>query len=86
MYLLIDLLLDKLKESAPSRILNVSSLLYWFPGMNFNYISNEKLYIHGILAYARSKMCLTAYSLNLAKELQPSGVTVNLGLTKAFYF
>lgn len=73
-FLLTHLLLPTLKRSAPSRIVNVSSL-----GQSPLDLSDLMLERHysGWEAYARSKLALAMFTFDLAEELQGEGVTVN---------
>ena len=75
-FLLTNLLLDTLKESAPSRIINVSSEAHRQDRMNFEDLDFKKGYI-GIKAYARSKLGNILFAYELARRLEGSGVTVN---------
>ncbi|MDE2780573.1 MAG: SDR family oxidoreductase [Chloroflexota bacterium] len=76
-FLLTTLLLDLLKDSAPSRIINVSSSSHYSAG-NFRLedLPNpaEK---PGYRAYGRSKLCNVLFTYKLARLVQGSGVTVN---------
>ena len=77
-FLLTMLLLDRLKESAPSRIINVSSLAHtWVkPGdMHFTKIDAEGRVYPGLRAYPRSKLANVLFTKELAQRLQGSGVT-----------
>ena len=76
-FLLTTLLLDLLKDSAPARIVNVSSSSHYepreltladlpAPGKGRNY-----------RAYGRSKLCNVLFTYELARRLEGSGVTVN---------
>lgn len=74
-FLMTNLLLDLLKKSSPSRIINVSSMLH--SGMiNFDDIEFKKSY-SGIKAYAQSKLALILFTKLLTKKLESTGVTVN---------
>ena len=77
-FLLTMLLLDRLKESAPSRIINVSSLAHtWVkPGeMNFTKNDAEGRVYPGLREYARSKLANVLFTKELAQRLKGSGVT-----------
>lgn len=76
-FLLTNLLLDKIKKSAPARIINVSSLAHTFTDkINFDDINSEKSYGR-IPAYAQSKLANVLFSRELSKRLKGTGVTVN---------
>jgi NAD(P)-dependent dehydrogenase (short-subunit alcohol dehydrogenase family) len=77
-FLLTHLLLDRLKQSAPSRILNLASVghhMAW-RGMRFDDLQSEKRYA-GMEVYGRSKLANVLFSRELAKRLAGTGVTVN---------
>ena len=80
-WLLTNLLTEKLKESSPSRIINVCSQLHWLGTRNVNKITNDKKFRHGVVAYGRSKLAVAASSYKLSKILQPAGVNVNIGIS-----
>jgi NAD(P)-dependent dehydrogenase (short-subunit alcohol dehydrogenase family) len=75
-FLLTGLLLDLLKKSAPSRIVNVSSMAYMMGHIDFNDLMSEKKY-HGMKVYAQSKLANLIFSNTLAEKLQGTGVTSN---------
>ena len=78
-FLLTDLLLDKLKASAPSRIITVASkglVTYPFLGIEFDNLNGERKFSTQH-AYYHSKQAQVMYTYDLAQRLQGSGVTVN---------
>ncbi len=75
-FLLTNLLLDTLKVSAPSRIINVSALLHERAKINFDDLQNQKMYI-GVQAYPQSKLCNLLFTYGLARRLEGTGITVN---------
>ena len=75
-FLLTNLQLDLLKASAPSRIINVSSVGHYNGHINFDDLNLEKQY-GGWKAYGQSKLALVLFTHELAKKLQGTGVTVN---------
>nr|XP_028581493.1 retinol dehydrogenase 12-like [Podarcis muralis] len=75
-FLLTFLLLDRLKESAPARIVNVASHLHASWRINFKNLQGEKYY-NGFLAYCQSKLANVLFTRELARKLQGTGVTVN---------
>ncbi|XP_063590817.1 retinol dehydrogenase 13-like [Penaeus indicus] len=75
-FLLTNLLLDKLKASAPSRIINVSSVAHMRGSIKFDDLNSEKNYDEGD-AYAQSKLANILFTQELAERLQGTGVTCN---------
>ncbi|KAL0882508.1 hypothetical protein ABMA27_000975 [Loxostege sticticalis] len=75
-FLLTCLLLPLLKSSAPSRIINVSSMIHKYGELDFDNLNMEK-YWSDYLVYANSKLFLNLMTLELNERLQGSGVTVN---------
>jgi retinol dehydrogenase 12 len=75
-FLLTNLLLDKLKANAPSRIVIVSSVGHYNGHINFDDLNLEKNY-SGWKAYQQSKLALVLFTRELAKRLQGTGVTAN---------
>ncbi len=73
-FLLTHLLLPTLKRSAPSRIVNVSSLGQ--SPLDLDDLMLEHRY-SGWEAYARSKLAQVMFTFDLAEELRGEGVTVN---------
>jgi NAD(P)-dependent dehydrogenase (short-subunit alcohol dehydrogenase family) len=73
-FLLAHLLLPLLKTSAPSRIVNVASLGQH--PIDFDDVMLHKDY-SGSRAYAQSKLAQIMFTIDLARELAGSGVTVN---------
>lgn len=74
-FLLTHLLLDTLKASAPSRIVNVASRHSGI-SINFDDLMLEKKYSM-FRAVGTTKIGLVIFSKELAKKLEGSGVTVN---------
>ncbi len=75
-FLLTNLLLDQLKSSAPSRIVNVSSVGHYNGHIAFDDLNMEKNY-GGWRAYQQSKLALVLFTRELARKLEGTGVTVN---------
>ncbi|KAK6479225.1 retinol dehydrogenase 12-like [Huso huso] len=75
-FLLTHLLLDLLKQSAPARIINVSSLGHNFGRIKFDDLQSERSY-EGGLAYCQSKLANVLFTRELAKRLAGTRVTVN---------
>ncbi|KAK3888022.1 hypothetical protein Pcinc_007883 [Petrolisthes cinctipes] len=77
-FLLTNLLLERLKQSAPSRVVNVSSLLHSRnSSLNLDSINFEKEAYTRSGPYERSKLCIVLFNLELARRLEGSGVTAN---------
>ena len=74
-FLLTNLLLDRIKESSPSRIVNVASLAHRIGHLDFKDMMWRKRY-WSVLAYGRSKLANVMFSRELAKRVAGSGVTV----------
>ena len=74
-FLLTNLLLDMLKKSAPSRIINVASGLH-SGTINFDDLESKHSF-SGMRAYAHSKLAVILFTRLLAKKLEGTGVTVN---------
>jgi len=75
-FLLTNLLLDKLKESAPARIVVVTSNAYKMGKIDFNDINWTKWY-NSFEAYGRSKLANILFTNELNRRLQGTRVTVN---------
>ena len=78
-YLLSRLLLDLLKNNAPSRIVNTSSTAHTGGNLNVNDFQklNEKYNLRGWGRYLDTKLQLTIDTIELSKELEGTGVTCN---------
>jgi retinol dehydrogenase-14 len=75
-FLLTNLLLDLLKASAPSRIVNVSSGAQSNGTIDFDDLQGEKGY-KGTKAYSQSKLANVLFTYELARRLEGTGVTAN---------
>jgi NAD(P)-dependent dehydrogenase (short-subunit alcohol dehydrogenase family) len=75
-WLLTHYLLDCLKASEPSRIVNVSSMAHVFKNINFQDLQNKNVFI-GWLSYSESKLMDLYFTYELARRLQGTNVTVN---------
>ena len=73
-FLLTNVLLDVIKASAPSRIINVSSDAHEAGYINMDDLQSEKHYRR---AYGQSKLALVLFTYELARRLQGTGVTAN---------
>jgi len=68
-------LLDLLTQSAPTRIINVSSMVH-SSSLNFDNLTEPRTF-DGWEAYCQSKLCNILFTYALAEKLQNLGVTVN---------
>jgi NAD(P)-dependent dehydrogenase (short-subunit alcohol dehydrogenase family) len=75
-FLLTNLLLELMKASAPSRIVNVSSEAQSRGHINFNDLHGERKY-SGWTSYPQSKLANVLFTYELARLLEGTGVTVN---------
>ncbi|ELK32550.1 Retinol dehydrogenase 12 [Myotis davidii] len=73
-FLLTHLLLERLKESAPARVVNLSSVVHIAGKIRFHDLQGEKRYSRGF-AYCHSKLANVLFTRELAKKLQGTGVT-----------
>jgi NAD(P)-dependent dehydrogenase (short-subunit alcohol dehydrogenase family) len=73
-FLLTRLLFPTLRQSAPARIVNVSSAGQ--APINFLDVMLEQNY-DGVQAYCQSKLALVMFTFDLAEELAGTGVTAN---------
>ncbi|KAK2870949.1 hypothetical protein Q8A67_023476 [Cirrhinus molitorella] len=80
-FLLTTLLLERLKESGPSRIVTVSSNAHWWGKIDFDCINTHKDLGLGKSAvaimrlYGHSKLCNVLFTYELAKRLKGTNVT-----------
>jgi NAD(P)-dependent dehydrogenase (short-subunit alcohol dehydrogenase family) len=75
-FLLTRLLLDVLKASAPSRIVNVASHAHYFSVRPFDDPASGKSY-RGWRAYKQSKFANLLFTYELARRQEGTGVTAN---------
>lgn len=73
-FLLTLLLIDRLKESRPSRVVTVSSYGHRLVQFNKNDLNSDKSY-NRFYAYAQSKLANVLFTNELASRLSDSGVT-----------
>lgn len=80
-FLLTNLLLERLKECAPSRVVNVSSTAHNFGKIDFDCLNTHKALGQGtsfmdvLQYYSDSKLCNVLFTHELAKRLQGTQVT-----------
>ena len=75
-FLLTNLLLDLLKASAPSRIVNVASGEQRNGAIDFDDLQGETEY-KGAKAYGQSKLATVLFTYELARRLEGTGVSAN---------
>ncbi|KAK2193241.1 hypothetical protein NP493_16g04020 [Ridgeia piscesae] len=74
-FLLTNLLLDLIKSSAPSRIVNVSSMVHSYGHMHLDDLNLEKDYT-AKKAYSQSKLANVLFTRELDRRLKGTGVSV----------
>ena len=75
-FLTANVLLEALKRSAPSRIVNVASAAHAYGHIDINNLQGERHY-SAVRAYANSKLANVLFTRALARRLTGSGVTAN---------
>lgn len=75
-FLLTEGLRDRLRASAPARIINTASDAHKGQHLDFNDLQSAKDY-RGFRVYGRSKLCNILYTRELARRLAGTGVTAN---------
>ena len=77
-FLLTNLLLDRLRESAPARVVNVASMAHASArmGIPFDDLQSRQRY-RGMRVYGQSKLANILFTLELDRRLEGSGVTAN---------
>ena len=75
-FMLTMLLLDRIKESAPARIINIASDLHKRATLKFDDLGGERSY-GGMSSYGQSKLANILFTYELARRLAGTGVTVN---------
>ncbi len=76
-FLLTHELLELLKASAPSRIINVSSAAHLRGKIDFENLQSEKRY-GPMRPYGSAKLMIIMFTYSLARRLEGTGVTVNV--------
>jgi len=76
-FYLTHLLLDLLKKSSPSRIINLSSIAHRFGSIHFDDLQSTKNYT-SMKAYSQSKLANVLFTRELSQRFNGNGVTVNV--------
>jgi len=75
-FLLTNLLLERLKSSAPSRAVNVAGDFHRKATLRFDDLMSERDY-NGVRANNQAKLALILFTYELARRLEGTGVTAN---------
>jgi NAD(P)-dependent dehydrogenase (short-subunit alcohol dehydrogenase family) len=75
-FLLTKLLLDRIKASAPARVVNVASTAHRSGRLDFDDLQSERSY-RSMRVYGMTKLCNILFTLELARRLEGTGVTAN---------
>jgi NAD(P)-dependent dehydrogenase (short-subunit alcohol dehydrogenase family) len=75
-FLLTNLLLERLKQTAPARVVTVSSNMQALGRVDFNDMQGERSY-SGARAYNQSKLANVLFTYELARRLPAATVTAN---------
>jgi NAD(P)-dependent dehydrogenase (short-subunit alcohol dehydrogenase family) len=77
-HMLTNLLLERIVQSAPARIVNVASDAHRFAGgaLNFDDLQSQRRY-SGMRVYGQSKLANILFTRERARRLSGTGVTVN---------
>ena len=75
-FLLTNLLLDRLKQSAPARVVTVASNAQAMGRIDFDDLQGERSY-SGSRAYNQSKLANVLFTYELARRLRATSVTAN---------
>lgn len=80
-FLLTNLLLERLKQCGPSRVVTVSALLHRCGNINFPLLASRNDLVSGestlqnFQAYCNSKLCNVLFTRELANQLEGTNVT-----------
>lgn len=80
-FLLTNLLLERLQQCGPSRVVTVSGLLQRFGNIDFPLLASNKDLVtdqstwHNFQAYCNSKLCNVLFTRELANRLEGTSVT-----------
>ncbi len=79
-FLLTNLLLDRLRQNAPARVVTVASNAQAMGRIDFEDLQGERSY-SGARAYNQSKLANVLFSYELARRLRASSVSTNAPVT-----
>jgi len=95
-FLLTRLLMDNMKQGAPSRVLFINSEAHRFGGFNLNDLNWRKRPYIGLWAYGAAKIAQLHTALVFAERLKGEGVTINvvhpgavrsnIGMNNSFFY
>ncbi|KAM4627161.1 dehydrogenase/reductase SDR family member 13-like [Polymixia lowei] len=80
-FLLTNLLLDRLQQCGPSRVVNVSAVFHRLGTIDFALLASQKDLVpsqstwHSLRAYCNSKLCNLLFTRELANQLEGTSVT-----------
>lgn len=80
-FLLTNLLLERLQQCGPSRVVTVAALLHRFGNIDFRLLASKKDLAsgqstwHNFQAYCNSKLCNVLFTRELANRLEGTRVT-----------
>lgn len=80
-FLLTNLLLERLQQCGPSRVVTVAALLHRFGTIDFPLLASKKDLVsdqstwHSFQAYCNSKLCNVLFTRELANRLEGTSVT-----------
>jgi len=75
-FLLTTLLLDRIRASAPARIVNVASRAHYYAkGIDWNELREDTAHYNGMNEYSISKLANVLFTKELARRLSGTGVT-----------
>ena len=81
-FLLTNLLLERMQESAPARIVNVASDAHMFGAIDWDDLQSERKFgglpfVGGMRVYGASKLANILFTRELARRIEGTGVTAN---------
>jgi NAD(P)-dependent dehydrogenase (short-subunit alcohol dehydrogenase family) len=76
-FLLTSLLIERLKQSAPARVIQVNSEGHRFGGLDLQDLNWQRRHYSGFRAYGASKVAQLLTTWEFADRLRGTGVTIN---------
>lgn len=83
-FLLTNLLTDILKQSMPSRVINITSMAHRAAKLDFDNLQGEKKFTRD-MSYAQSKLADIVFTYEYARRMEGTGVTSNCVCPGAVY-